>query len=47
MQYTKKIIYYFYCNLLTPHIKGPTKMHKSCIRHSRDTTKCTLVYIQM
>ena len=29
----------------TPQIKGTHGMHKSCILHSRDTTKCIPVYI--
>ena len=30
------------CNIFTPQIKGPIKIHKF---HSWDTVKCTLVYI--
>ena len=39
----------YYCNVTSSHLrlKEFINIHKPCIPHSRDTTKCTPVYIQM
>ena len=38
--------YYNYVTFLHLRSKEPMRMHKSCISHSRDTTKCMLVNIK-
>ena len=44
-QVTNYEIYYLLCNIFTSQIKGNHEDTWSCIPHSRDTAKCTPMYM--